>query len=632
MRQYIACLCAGILFVFSSVFSGDTCSSALISKLVQDVLDNTNIIKPKVTDIQKTVNQLLVDDGLLVAQLSQCCEELSSKLDTLNVSVSDAAVLSKLDVIDDELSQCCGELNSKLDMLNISVSDVAILSKLDMIDDELSQCCENLDSQLDVIDDEFSVHDEVVNSKLDVIDDELSQCCENLDSQLDVIDDELSVHDEIVNSKLDIIDDELSQCCENLDSQLDVIDDELSVHDEIVNSKLDIIDDELSQCCENLDSQLDVIDDELSVHDEVVNSKLDVIESKVDAIACGVTSLSSANIVGGTITLSTAGSYCLSEDVTADFSLATANISLDLNDRILTGYIVAAGDDIVIKNGTVLPPENLTNPVEGIQLTRARPTVMNVTVRCSDTAIAEGRDGIGVGSACSNTLISNCIVVAGSSTSGGDSDSGGRGLLMSSPSSVIVQDCFFQGGNGSDVSTNAAGDGGYGIDILNTTDTKMTRCSCIGGNGGDGLLLNNAASGGHGIRILGVDHAEIKECTILSTGVGGSATSASYNGGDGGEGILIGSGCTDISVHNCIIRNTGAGGSGGAGGAAGAAGKAIDDDVVAGAIESKIFSNVAHNIANAIKYDLQASGVEKGFALLSPPNSVAISVYANVFL
>ncbi len=53
--------------------------------------------------------------------------------------------------------------------------------------------------------------------------------------------------------------------------------------------------------------------------------------------------------------------------------------------------------------------------------------------------------------------------------------------------------------------------------------------------------------------------------------------------------------------------------------------------VCAGINESKIFGNMAHNIANGIKFDLQASG-EKGFSISSLPTSTAVSAYANVFM
>jgi hypothetical protein len=61
-------------------------------------------------------------------------------------------------------------------------------------------------------------------------------------------------------------------------------------------------------------------------------------------------------------------------------------------------------------------------------------------------------------------------------------------------------------------------------------------------------------------------------------------------------------------------------------------GKAVDDDVVAGANASKIYANFAHDISNATKFDVQASGAESGFGLSNPPSSTAVSVYANVFI
>ncbi len=58
---------------------------------------------------------------------------------------------------------------------------------------------------------------------------------------------------------------------------------------------------------------------------------------------------------------------------------------------------------------------------------------------------------------------------------------------------------------------------------------------------------------------------------------------------------------------------------------------AIDDNVIITADFSLIYSNFAHNIANTIKYDLQAMGVESGVALPNPPTATVINPYANVY-
>ena len=151
------------------------------------------------------------------------------------------------------------------------------------------------------------------------------------------------------------------------------------------------------------------------------------------------------------------------------------------------------------------------------------------------------------------------------------------------------------------------------------------------GDGGTSTsITENGGNGGHGIFVNNATDVEITKCFVLATGVGGSTDGAGAGtGGNGGHAVSITSSSIDISVRNCTFRATGAAGTGGGGG--GVAGKAVDDDVSAGANESIIFSNFAHNITNATKFDLQASGAEKGVNIAIPPTSTIVNTFANVY-
>jgi len=341
-----------------------------------------------------------------------------------------------------------------------------------------------------------------------------------------------------------------------------------------VESKIDVIDGVVvsnDSMLDVMDSKLDIIDQELSVLDATVNS--------------GTTFLTSADIVGGNIDLASAGNYTLAAALTTDVTITAGCVTLDLNDLCLTGTILISSDNATIKNGTLLP---LDEAGAGISVTSAsdRTRVSNLTIRC-DSGVGQagpGKDGIEI--AGNDWIVENCTIIAGDS---GGAFRGGHGIsLLAAANNILIRNCLISTGDGGDSAT--AGDGGNGVNVNGSTDV------------------------------------EIADCTIFKTGAGGDGASAE---GDGGNGMFIASTSTDISVHNCIIRNTGAAGTGSA---TGVAGKAIDDDVAAGAAGSVVFGNFAHNIANATKYDLQASGIESGFSLSNPPSSTAVSVYANVFI
>ncbi len=356
-----------------------------------------------------------------------------------------------------------------------------------------------------------------------------------------------------------------------------------------------------------IESKVDNLTADVSINNAVLDSQLDIIESKVDGLSpCEPTLLSSADIVGGEIKILSSGSYCLSEDVTAIISIRADFVSLDLNNRTITGSLFSTSDadDFVVHDGIILSPAPTTPNVNALTVlsTSDRVLLKNLTIWCADAAgtAIPGRHGIRIDG--DDTTVENCTV-----TSGGASDGDG--------------------------STTTGADGGFGIRALGAAaNTVIRNCIIVAGNGGSAPGAGGTGGlGGSGIFCLGTDlpGLEIEGCIILKTGDGGDGDAGSGTGGAGGEGIWIVSTCADVSVHDCTIRNTG---SGGAGNTPGAAGRAIHDDVGAGANQSIIYRNFAHNIANAVKFDLQASGVEKGVNITNPPTGTVVNPFANVYV
>ena len=312
---------------------------------------------------------------------------------------------------------------------------------------------------------------------------------------------------------------------------------------------------------------------------------------------CGPMAITSADIFGGTISLTQSGNYCLGENITADVIISTTCISFDLNDHCLMGEItVQTAQNVVIQNGKI---QSL-----------------------SDSGLSP-LGSIDIASTVLGALIQNVQISTYDATA---SSNAGRHGITTAGHEIIIRDCSIDTGDG--FAAAAAADGGTGIRVEDDSQRVIiNNCVISSGNGATGTTPGN---GGHGIHVLGANKVEIVNCLIEQTGAGGDDTDTAAGGGDGGNGILIDSTAVDVAAANNIIRNTGAAGSG-TSTSTGVAGKAVDDNVAAGANGSQIFSNFAHNIANSINFDLQAAGSESGVMTPNPPTTTPVNSFANVY-
>jgi hypothetical protein len=306
--------------------------------------------------------------------------------------------------------------------------------------------------------------------------------------------------------------------------------------------------------------------------------------------------LTAADISAGTITLGTPGNYCSSTDLTANIFITADCVTLDLNHRCLIGTVTVSSDDALIQSGNITPaaPTSTPSPAVSITSTSDRARLYDVLIMCTHTAAADvgGRSGISIGG--NDTQLLSCTIYGGNAGAATTlATNGGQGIIVTTnANNAVIKNCIIASGDG--------GDGG-----------------ATGGNGGDGIFVADGAT-----------ETEVIDTTILYTGNGGAAATD----GRGGHGVYIdgsATGAFDTVIRNCTIRNTGAGGDPMD---TALGGKAVLDGVTAVANLSMVYSNFAHNIANAIKYDLQGLGTEQGVALANPPTATVVNPFANVFV
>ena len=352
----------------------------------------------------------------------------------------------------------------------------------------------------------------------------------------------------------------------------------------------------------SIESRCDILEPNISISDAGLLSYLDVIESRIDnvVIPLAPTALTASHIITGTITVASAGNYILSTDLTTDIIITASYVSLDLNKRRLTGSIdVSDGDDIYIYHGILLPQAPAIGvPDAAITVTAAsqRVIISDVLIQCTNSSGVNiaGRTGIEI--AGDDAQIIGCGIVGGIASDGDATSSvggnGGDGIrLLSTANRTIIKDCVLKTGKGANVSDAGGG---------------------TAGRAGHAIYVNNATNA----QIIGI--------VVLETGAGGTDTSGLGTGGDGGDGVKIDSSSVDIAVWDCIIGRTGTRGTGGVNGQYGAV---VDDVVVAGANESIVYANFAHNVI--LGYLLQASS-NSGIIMPVPPTAAVINSFANV--
>jgi hypothetical protein len=354
------------------------------------------------------------------------------------------------------------------------------------------------------------------------------------------------------------IKDTITECCAEIKSE--IFDTQTLIIDEFEQTWTILADikDTITECCAEI--KLEIFNTQTLIV-EGFEGTWTMID---DCCACGPIPLFQSDVIGGVINLTTTGlNYCLAENITGNIAITGGNVTVDGNDRVLTGRIFIDAADVIVKNAKVKPtaPGNSTEAgFAGIHGTSAsaKVQILNCLVECADTTVVtspsvSGR--IGIFSDADNVVVERCKVKAGR---GGDSSDnlggglGGAGIKINGNSGSVKNSTAIAGDGGNTIVGGLLSNaGGNGIDF-NGNSASINNSTAIGGNGGLGSI-----SGGIGIRIIGNDWS-LQNLTAVG-GFCGAATSFNL-GFPGGSGI-------EIDGSNGLIENMIA--SGGVGGTSG---------------------------------------------------------------
>ncbi len=347
----------------------------------------------------------------------------------------------------------------------------------------------------------------------------------------------------------------------------------------------------------------DIFDESDDVQELILRGQglINRIKEKTDTLKIR---LSQDDVIEGKITLNDTGSYILLDNIISDIEINGVNISLDLSGKSVIGTLKITGNATVVEHGAFVELPPLLAEVAAVPAIHITNTAQNVVLRhcfikCNDSISVTGDPVAGrnaVEVAGRVVKIFDCSILAGASASLTDT------LSMNT--------------------TATAADGGTCI-VLSGSAEKVRVIDCVMASGNAGSsLYGDGGNGGHGISIKDtVSHVEIRNCTVFQTGSGGTPN------GSGGHGVIIASDVIDAVVYDCHIRNTGNGAAPG-----GVGGKAVQDAVTTAGSVSILYRNFAHNIANALKFDVQGTGVEKGILSPNPPDATVINPFANVYV
>src|SRR5579872_4231756 len=300
---------------------------------------------------------------------------------------------------------------------------------------------------------------------------------------------------------------------------------------------------------------------------EQIFNQTSAVDSLTFPVSCSQIIINSGSISGGTISITSSGSYCMAQDLTASMLISATCVTVDMNNRMLNGTItIQSAQDVKLMNGRVIPSAPTTGGQAStaaitVAATAVRIQLLRLTVVCSDTTTNAINGRLAIEIAGNDVAVLNCFIKsgAGAANNAGAGGAGGMGIQLDSGANrPLIEQCIIRTGNGGNGTTQ-------------------------GGSGGNAVLVNN-----------NVTQAKIIGCTMFQVGAPGSPLIST--GPQGGSGVVINSGALKTLVTGCILRNATPGA-----GTVDPGGLAVDNQLVT-TNRSAIYGNVAYDIGGTVNY------------------------------
>lgn len=358
LAQIKQCVCNLTTLLNACCSSLDVQISAVASTLENDlesIIDRVSHISNLdvyVSSFEVLFSFVEAIDRSLIETLVQTIQGLDSAFDHVSELLdSDIAIdqetLSKVSKIEIQTEP----IISLLDILvnqNCASDNDALLTELDYINSNIDTAIATATEVLNI--------DQTVVSTIEKIETQL----DTITSLIDFAMIDCSSRSDVMIAQVQSLQDQEAQCCAQLSSGIEALQQDIDSRLEAIETAIQAID--IISQVEELESIIDNFDNALmtSVIDTTV-SGFDVITTQLDSlVACGSTPITAAT------TISTPGNYCLDQDITGNITIASSDVTLDLNGHTLVGSIIinTGLSRVEVTNGFIAP----TGTIAGISI------------------------------------------------------------------------------------------------------------------------------------------------------------------------------------------------------------------------------------------------------------------------
>ncbi len=440
-----------------------------------DILSNISNVDVYISSFELLFSLVEAIDRSLIETLVQTIQGLDSAFDHVSELIDsdifiDQETLSKVSKIETQTET----IISLLDILvnqNCASENDALLTELDYINSNIDAAIALATEILDI--------DQTVVSTIEKIETQL----DTVSSLIDFAIFDCSSRSDVMIGQVQSLQEQEAQCCAQLSSGIEALQQDIDSRLEAIENAVEGID--IISQLEILESLIDNFDSALMTSlIDTTESGFDVITTQLDSLAaCGSTPITAAT------TITTPGNYCLDQDITGNITIASSDVTFDLNGHTLAGSVIinTGLSRIVVTNGFIVPTVTSS---EGVLISDGCDTVSLtfLSIDCINSSGSFVGVDAGAGVDITNLYISDVLVqnsslygmllvncVHATIVNSAADACASRGFLISDSTSVTIKNCVaannlgagfdigFHGGIIENCTAYSNGDNGFNI-------------------------------------------------------------------------------------------------------------------------------------------------------------------------